>query len=96
MNFGEALEALKAGKRVCRTGWNGKHMLLVYVPGTIDAPLKEGSPYQRALGHPPGTPQTINPHIDMLTATGEMQPGWLASQTDMLADDWVIVGNENT
>lgn len=34
---------------------------------------------------------TINGHIDMKTATGEMQPGWLASQTDMLATDWQVI-----
>jgi hypothetical protein len=47
------------------------------------------TPYAAALGD--GTTCTINPHIDMFTATGEMQPGWLASQTDMLANDWQIV-----
>ncbi len=33
---------------------------------------------------------TINGHVDMFTADGKMQPGWLASQTDMLACDWGI------
>jgi Protein of unknown function (DUF2829) len=87
MNFGQAIEALKEGKKVSREGWNGKGMWLVYVPGTPNCLLNENSPYFQA-----GLEQvTINPHIDMFTATGEMQPGWLASQTDMLADDWGIV-----
>ncbi len=88
MNFGEALEALKAGNRVSREGWNGKGMWLVLIPGTKDAKLTEGTPYEVALK---SNIVTINPHIDMYTATGEMQPGWLASQTDMLSDDWGIV-----
>lgn len=87
MNFGQALEALKKGYKVARKGWNGKGMWLVYVPGTLDVEPSPGSPYSLAgFGK-----VTINPHIDMRTATGEMQPGWLASQTDMLAEDWELV-----
>jgi hypothetical protein len=88
MNFGEAIAHLKGGKRVAREGWNGKGMFLIYVPGTIDAKLNEGTPYQMALQ---SNIVTINPHIDMYTAAGEFQPGWLASQTDMLAEDWTVV-----
>lgn len=88
MNFGLALEALKAGNRVARTGWNCKGMWLVFDPGSKVSEVREGSAYHKAgiTGN-----FTINPHIDMRTATGEMQPGWLASQTDMLAEDWMIV-----
>lgn len=88
MNFGQAIEAMKTGKRVSRSGWNGKGMFLIYVPGTTDAKLTDGSPYQVALN---SNIVTINPHIDMYTATGEFQPGWLASQTDMLASDWEVL-----
>ncbi|RZO83020.1 MAG: DUF2829 domain-containing protein [Oceanococcus sp.] len=86
MTFGLALEALRKGHKVARTGWNGKGMWIVLDPGTPDAQAREGSVYAKAGI----TDLTINPHIDMKTATGEMQPGWLASQTDMLADDWQI------
>lgn len=34
---------------------------------------------------------TINPHIDMKAADGTYVTGWIASQTDMLADDWYVV-----
>lgn len=88
MNFGHALVALKDGKKVARNGWNGKGMFLILVAGTKDAKLTEGTPYEKALK---SNITTINPHIDMYTATKEFQPGWLASQTDMLADDWCIV-----
>lgn len=87
MDFGGAIAALKNGQKVARSGWNGKGMWLVLVPGSINVEFRDGSPYREA-----GLAQAdINPHIDMMTATGQMQPGWLASQTDMLADDWSVV-----
>lgn len=86
-NFGLAIEELKSGKKVARAGWNGKGMWLILVPGSFDVKFTDGSVYNKA-GLESGT---INQHIDMKTATGEMQPGWLASQTDMLAEDWVLV-----
>ncbi|WP_218169683.1 DUF2829 domain-containing protein [Pseudomonas sp. P7759] len=92
MSFGLAIEALKLGKRVSRSGWNGKGMWLVLVPGTPAAQLREGSPYHAALGL---SECEILPHIDMWTINAEgrraMLPGWLASQSDMLADDWQLV-----
>ena len=92
MSFGDAIAALKAGQKVARTGWNGKGMWLVLVPGTADAELREGTPYRNALQ---SDRCEILPHIDMWTTNAKsrraMLPGWLASQTDMLADDWLIV-----
>ena len=86
MNFGQALEALKAGKRVSREGWNGKGMFLFLVPGSRfkvnRAPL---------LGiYPEGTEINYHAHIDMKTAQDTVVP-WLASQTDVLAEDWSIL-----
>lgn len=95
MSFGHAVEALKAGKKVARAGWNGKGMFLVFVPGTLNATLRKDTPYHDALFCTTTGEQretvSINAHIDMFTATGSFQPGWLASQTDMLANDWQIV-----
>ena len=92
MNFGQAIDALKHGKKVARQGWNGKGMWLILVPGS-EVTLREGSPYANAL--PEHVSVEILPHIDMWTtnASGRraMLPGWLASQTDMLSDDWVEV-----
>lgn len=91
MSFGQAIEALEAGKKVARTGWNGKGMWLVLVPGQKNINFVEGSPYFKA-GLTDGE---ILPHIDMYTTNSEgrraMLPGWLASQTDMLAKDWMTV-----
>ena len=86
LTFGEALTLLKAGKRVERAGWNGKGMFLFLVPGSHfkvnRAPL---------LGiYPEGTGIDYRPHIDMKTAQGDVVP-WVASQSDLLADDWLEV-----
>ena len=92
MDFGDAIRALKDGKRVARDGWNGKGMWLVLVPGTVEAQLREGTPYRAALGK---ETCEILPHIDMWTTNAHgrraMLPGWIASQTDMLSEDWQIV-----
>lgn len=89
LNFSQALTTLKSGGIVSRAGWNGKGMFLILVPGTPDVKPYAGTPYSRVV-QAEGT-VTINAHIDMMTATGEMQPGWLASQTDLLAEDWTIL-----
>ena len=86
MNFGQAIEHLKNGQKVARSGWNGKDMLLFLVPGSTfkvnRAPL---------LGiYEEGTEVEYHAHIDMKTAQGYVVP-WLASQSDMLSDDWVLV-----
>jgi hypothetical protein len=85
MNFGQALESLKSGDRVARMGWNGKGMFLFLVPGsvfTVNRPPLLGI-------YPEGTEITYCPHVDMRTADGSIVP-WLASQTDILADDWEV------
>jgi hypothetical protein len=87
MNFGNALQALKDGKKVARHGWNGKNMWVIFVPGSKLEKLYEGSAYAKHMSGP----VTIRPHLDMCNADGQMQPGWLASQSDMLSDDWFIV-----
>jgi hypothetical protein len=89
--FGLALEALKLGSRITRAGWNGRGMWLILVPGTAKAITAEGSAYFKA-----GVTETeILPRIDMWTTNAQgrraILPGWLASQTDMLSDDWSIV-----
>jgi hypothetical protein len=85
-DFGYAISSLKLGKKVARAGWNGKGMFLFLVQGskfTVNrAPL---------LGiYPEGTEIEYHAHIDMKTAQGYVVP-WLASQADMLANDWQIV-----
>ena len=85
LSFGHAIVALKAGLRVSRAGWNGKGMFLFLVPGSVFTVNRE--PLLSVLGE--GTEVDYHAHIDMRTATGQIVP-WLASQTDVLADDWQI------
>ncbi len=87
MDFGKALAALKEGKRVAREGWNGKGMFLFLVAGSNFVVNRE--PLLSIMGE--GTMVTYRPHIDMKDAEGKVVP-WLASQTDMLAEDWHVVG----
>lgn len=86
MNFGEAIALLKSGHRVAREGWNGKGMYLFLVPGSVFKVNRE--PLLSMLGE--GTEVQYHAHIDMKTAQGYVVP-WLASQADMLSEDWVVV-----
>ncbi|AMW64524.1 MULTISPECIES: DUF2829 domain-containing protein [Pseudomonas] len=79
MSFGLAVEALKLGKRVSRVGWNGKGMWLKLVP----ADLADTVSFQHEALRP-------LPWIGMKTADQCFVP-WLASQTDVLADDWQLI-----
>ena len=81
VSFGNALSQLKKGERVARNGWNGKNMWLQMQ--TPDAHSKMTLPYIY-IEYPNGHPAY---------PTGSRVP-WLASQTDMLAEDWFVVHNE--
>lgn len=96
MNIGEAVEALKAGKKVARSGWNGKGMWIVMMPPLSLPAFSSQSPgakvndrTARHIGE--DTPLESQPYIAMWTATQQWQPGWLCSQPDLLATDWEIV-----
>lgn len=85
MNFGLAIEAMKKGYRVARRGWNGKGMFLYYVSeGKYPAKMESiKGKYENDL-------VPYDPYIAMKTANDTIVP-WLASQTDILSDDWVII-----
>lgn len=83
LSFGLAIEAAKKGRRIARAGWNGKNQ---YVE------LAEAICYKNASG------EVVNAQHDAIgnralafVGTSGVQMGWLASQADMLADDWRIV-----
>lgn len=97
MNFGQAIEALKAGKEVARKGWSGMFLW-----------LKQGVTIKSAWCHDPILKRLVNeyggeilglPTICMYTHDSTGLPailtGWHASQSDMLAEDWVIVGGDD-
>lgn len=77
LTFGQAIEAMKAGKKVARAGWNGKGMHLYLV----EKFTKEWNDRPTWV---------YDPFIMMVTVTGSFVP-WLASQTDMLSEDWMVV-----
>ncbi len=137
MTFGDAIVAMKAGKRVARAGWNGKGMYIWLMPGSVvkrhgditemrtadgsvltgwlasktdeilsrmqgfDAPstsvslnlsLRQSPDEMREILRRSGTDSiTFGPSARMRTADGSVLTGWLASQTDMFAEDWCIV-----
>ena len=96
LSFGLALEALKKGMKVARAGWNGKDMWLSLsgVGATVrNVPAHSfwsgnNADYAKAQ---PDRHARVLPCITMKTADGCILMGWLASQTDMLSEDWVIV-----
>lgn len=84
LSFGLAIEAMKQGRRVTRRGWNGKGMYVFLVHGVdfhTNADLSELEDQD----------VEVLDCLVMRTATGAFCPGWLASQTDMLADDWMLL-----
>lgn len=107
LNFGQALKALKNGKKVCRSGWNGKGMFLKLVQGypvngllqsdNVDGPVVEKTSKNPVHWKLKGG-QMLS-HIVMKTAGDSKVWGegysdyvpWLASQTDLLSDDWMEV-----
>lgn len=87
-DFGWAIGRLKSGAKVARSGWNGKGMFLILVKGTDAIKPYPNTPYADVCEFKAQEKINILPHIDMYTAQGDMVCGWLASQTDMLAEDW--------
>jgi len=86
VSFSRALELLKDGNCVQRIGWNGKGMYLYLVQGSTF--VVNRPPLNEIMAE--GTTVRYNAHIDMKTADGSCVP-WLASQSDLLEEDWVIV-----
>lgn len=92
MTFGLAIEAMKNGAKVARTGWNGKGMFISLSPGTKDLPAANfWNPHNRDFAIDNGGVADVLPCFTMKTADDKILMGWLASQTDMLAEDWQII-----
>ena len=96
MDFGQALESLKDQRRVARKGWNGKGMFIVLMPGFVLPPFNTQNTERKVndrtakwIGE--DQPLDCQPYIAMYTANKQWQPGWLASQADLLAEDWEIL-----
>ncbi len=76
MNFGDALNEAKDGAKIARAGWNGKGMWVRMIVPTGPSECDNG--------------MENLPYLEMKTADDKLVP-WLASQTDILAEDWVVV-----
>ena len=88
MDFSQALNEIKAGMKLQRIGWNGQNMFVFFVAGST---FEVNRPPLLGI-YPEGTSIDYRGHIDMRTAQGQIVP-WVASQTDLLAEDWQIVEN---
>lgn len=91
MTFGLAIKALKAGHKVARKGWNDQKMFLWLKPAaTVKAEWCK-DPMLKSLAEANGGEIEALGTICMFTAQKQILSGWLASQTDMLSEDWMIV-----
>lgn len=83
MNFGQAINEMKQGKKVKRNGWNGKNQYIE---------LASNISYVNALGEEVNAEhEAIGNKAIAFVGTSGVQLGWLASQADMLAEDWMLV-----
>lgn len=88
-DFGRALQLLREGVRVTRQGWNGKGQFIALMPGYPDG-VGANEVTVRAIGVAPGSTVVIRPYLVIRAVDGSIVP-WLASQTDLLAEDWYSV-----
>ena len=96
MTFGHAIEAARKGLKIARAGWNGKGMFVVMQPELKLPPFNTQGTHRKVndrtakfIGE--DAPLDCVPYFAMYSADKKWVPGWLASQTDMLADDWCVV-----
>jgi hypothetical protein len=103
LNFGQAIEALKQGKKIARQGWSGHGMYLKLRQGyPVNGHLNEAAVDSEVNGPPQGNPGQMLPYIVLKTAGDSKFYGkgysdyvpWLASQTDILSEDWKIISAE--
>jgi len=86
MQFGAALSLARIGHRITREGWNGKGMFVAYMPPVVIPAEKVNERTRRFV---PEGDLNVGGYFVLKTAQGVWQPGWLASQNDMLANDWI-------
>ncbi|PHR91135.1 MAG: hypothetical protein COA69_13430 [Robiginitomaculum sp.] len=96
MSFGLAIEAAKLGNKIARKGWNGKNMFVAFMPSlslppfnTQDTARKVNDRTAKWIGE--DKPLDCQPYFAMYNAQEQWIPGWLATQSDMLADDWHVL-----
>ncbi|WP_308575542.1 DUF2829 domain-containing protein [uncultured Fusobacterium sp.] len=91
MNFGKALEELKRGKAIARSGWNGKRMFVYLVTGgAYPAQMEIAKQIEKKYGE-----VRYNPYMAIKNMNGTVST-WVPSVNDCLADDWYAIKSENT
>jgi len=89
--FDTAIRSMKDGAKVRRSGWNGKGMWICLGAGTEALPAdKFWNKHSRAFAEANGGHADVLPYFIMKTADNKILMGWLASQTDMVAEDWEV------
>ena len=83
MNFGKAIDLLKEGKKVSRKGWHGKNQ---YIEIATNISYKNADGEIININH-----KTMGNKAIAFIGTSGVQIGWLASQSDMLSDDWELI-----
>lgn len=95
-DFSTALLFLKQEKKVARSGWNGKNQFVVMMPAlflppfnTQDTNRKVNDRTAKHIGE--DTPLDSQPYLALFNAQGKWQPGWVPSQGDLFAEDWIVL-----
>lgn len=107
LTFGEALELVKQGKMIAREGWNGKGMFVFMrpadtlttgfipkvksLPDSVKEWIDKHVDDKENRGETGLTPVKFTAYLCMKAADNTIVNGWLASQTDMLAEDWTVL-----
>ena len=101
LNYGQALEAVKKGELISREDWNGKGMFVFMRPEDelqklfVVEPVKSipnaVKDYFKKMETEPGATIKFSAYLCMKAADNRIVNGWLASQTDMLSNDWCIL-----
>lgn len=92
LSFGMALEAMKLGNRVARTGWNGSGQWVCRGEGNPALPAEQfWNSHTHAFALMNGGTAPVLPYFILKTAQGAIMMGWSPSQSDALAEDWEIV-----
>ena len=91
LSFGDALEALKQGNKVCRSGWNGKDQYVVAQQGQEIESTYVWNPHNKAHAEKLGGWIEVAPYCTLKTAQDTLAMGWTPSTGDLFANDWMIV-----
>lgn len=91
-SFSSALEALKAGRKVARSGWNGKDQYVVaQAQTTTTEASKIWNPHNKAHAEKIGGQIDVAPYCTLKTAQDTLAMGWVPSTGDLFAEDWLIL-----